>query len=470
MLLAESLLPLTGFVTTVFLTRFLGPRDYGLFTLSASLVSLVQWLAIAPLASAPVKIVREAQDWRPVASALLRAHAALGCIAVIVLLAGAPVLAIVFDEPALVFPLLLLAPEALVFTLAAAHRQVLVGLGDYAGRAAAGAARWSARLVLVLALVGAGAGIPGAMVALIGASLAELLACRTRVQPSLFATGSFRLRSLAFELLPVAAFAACLRLFSNLDLFLMKALGASASETGMYGAALNVFHGVVLTGSAVTPLLLSSMAGQLSKGDVGAARGLARDGIRAGVLLFPFAALAAPCAGEIARLLFGPAYAASGQVLAVLGFAAVANLLLLVAAQMLIAANRPAWCALLGLALLAAGAVGVMVVAPRYGLPGVAWARTGVTAVVATFAVGLACRVLGAAMPWRSVAVAGVLGAGAWAASGLLPAAGLLVLVKVLVLSLALLLALFASGELGRAQVRALAAALSPQRRPGASG
>jgi len=42
--------------------------------------------------------------------------------------------------------------------------------------------------------------------------------------------------------------------------------------------------------------------------------------------------------------------------------------------------------------------------------------------------------------------------------------------VKVLVLSLALLLALFASGELGRAQVRALAAALSPQRRPGASG
>ena len=37
--LAEALLVPTGFVITVFLTRRLGPADYGLFTLSAVLVA-----------------------------------------------------------------------------------------------------------------------------------------------------------------------------------------------------------------------------------------------------------------------------------------------------------------------------------------------------------------------------------------------------------------------------------------------
>src|SRR5262245_4425803 len=109
--MAESLLPLTAFVTTLFVTRWLGPVEYGVFTLAASIGAVVEWLAIAPLAHAPVKLLRLADDWRPAASALLRAHLVLGLFAFTTLALGGPVFAALFDEPRLGFALLLLSPE-----------------------------------------------------------------------------------------------------------------------------------------------------------------------------------------------------------------------------------------------------------------------------------------------------------------------------------------------------------------------
>jgi len=72
--LAEALFPLTGIVTAAFLTRNLGAGDYGLLTLSATLISWIE-LAISGLfARATVKIVGDAKDWRPIGAAVLRLH------------------------------------------------------------------------------------------------------------------------------------------------------------------------------------------------------------------------------------------------------------------------------------------------------------------------------------------------------------------------------------------------------------
>ena len=52
--LAEALLPLTGIVTASFLTRSLGAGNYGLLTLSVTLVSWVEFAIVSLFARATV--------------------------------------------------------------------------------------------------------------------------------------------------------------------------------------------------------------------------------------------------------------------------------------------------------------------------------------------------------------------------------------------------------------------------------
>src|SRR5437773_12508034 len=76
--LAEALLLPTGLITAAFLTRKLAPEGYGLFAVAASLVAWIEWSITAIFSRAAFKLIGEADDWRPIGSALARIHLALG--------------------------------------------------------------------------------------------------------------------------------------------------------------------------------------------------------------------------------------------------------------------------------------------------------------------------------------------------------------------------------------------------------
>ena len=59
--LAEALILPSGFVTAMYLTRRLGPANYGLFSVAASAAASVAWTASSLFARATVKFVSEAQ-------------------------------------------------------------------------------------------------------------------------------------------------------------------------------------------------------------------------------------------------------------------------------------------------------------------------------------------------------------------------------------------------------------------------
>ena len=321
---AEALILPAGLITTVVLTRQLGAEGYGLYTLAATLVAWIEWTIASVFSRATYKCVGEVADWRPVGTMVLRLHLGVSaaCAGLLILLAG-PVAA-VLGEPELAGYLRLFAVDIPIFSLAHAHRAILVGTGAYRQRAWLSAARWTARLVFIVALVGGlEFSIKGAIVASIGASLIELGFARHFLRPALFGPTDFPARRLWIAAVPLFLCALALRVIDKLDLFMLKLLGATAAQAGVYGVAQNLTLLPGIFAMSFAPLLLSTLTRLLRDGHEQHSRLMARDALRLVLLLLPLAGLASGAAGEIVRLIAGPKFMAAGPLLAVLIFEAV---------------------------------------------------------------------------------------------------------------------------------------------------
>ncbi|MEI8018919.1 MAG: oligosaccharide flippase family protein, partial [Schlesneria sp.] len=228
----------TGLITAGILTRKLGTSDYGLLTLSGTIVSWVEWSVASVLARASIKFVSETNDWRPIATALVRWHLILGIAAAIVVWLAAAPLERLLDEPGLTRLMQLMAFGIPIFSVAQAHRNMLAGRGEFKGRAASVAGRWLVRLGLILLFVGAGLNTSYAALAMIGATFAELLVCRRYIRPAFFGPIAPMHKLWAFAI-PLFVAGLSLRVFEKLDLLALKALGGTSEQAGWYGAAQN---------------------------------------------------------------------------------------------------------------------------------------------------------------------------------------------------------------------------------------
>ena len=376
--LAEALLPLTGIVTASFLTRSLGAGNYGLLTLSATLIAWVEFAAVSLFARATIKIVGDARDWRPIGAAVLRLHVFVSMGALAVCWTLAKPCAALLGEPALAAYLALYALDLPIFALANCHRNILIGRGKFSERARASAGRWITRLVLIILLVELGLSVNGAILGSIGASLAELAIARYYIRPSWLGP-TVASASLWGYAVPIFLAAFLLRLL-GLDLLLLKILGASAAQVGIYGAAQNValvMPGIL--GVSLAPLLLSTMTRVMREDGFPAARTLGRNAIRTVIAMLPLAVVAAAVSDEVAILLFGARFAGAGPLLAILVFAGLAIMTINFLSAILIACGNPSWTLKLAAPLLPVAVAGHLVAIPRFGSIGAA----SVTAIVA---------------------------------------------------------------------------------------
>jgi O-antigen/teichoic acid export membrane protein len=278
----------------------------------------------ATCARATVKFVGNAADWRQVGGAVVRLHllASVGAAALLWLLA-LPV-AEVMEEPVLATYVQLFALEIPLFSLTRTQQGILVGIGEFGPRALASAGRWITRLALIVVLVELGLSVTGAILGSIGASLVELAIGSCYVRSSPFRRSAFPLRRLWGYAAPLFLSALSLRLYDKLDLFALKALGGTAAQAGIHGAAQNLSIVPGIFALSFSPVLLSSLTRTLHAGDAPLARAMARDAMRAVVGLLPFAGLTAGTAGEIVLTVFGPAFLSAAPLLGLLIFGALA--------------------------------------------------------------------------------------------------------------------------------------------------
>ena len=464
--LAELLVLPSGVLVAAFLSRQLGPEGYGLFTLAITLVAWVEWSVTSIFARATIKLVGEADDWRPLGTTVVRLHLLVGVGAALVLWVASVPFAALLGEPALATYVQLFALDVPLFALAHGHRNILIGLGAFNRRALASAARWTARLLLVVVLVGLGLSIEGAILGSIGASLVELAVYRFFVRPSLFRGPTAPVRPLWGYALPLFLFALSARLFDHVDLFAIKALGGTAEQAGIYGAAQNLSLAPGIFALSFSPLLLSTLSRILRAGDHQRARGIAHDAMRAVVVLLPLAGLTAGAAPEIVALVFGPAFRDAAPLLAILIFGALALVMISVATAILTAAGKPRWTPALMWPLLLLALAGHAALIPRLGPTGAALVTTLLAGLGALAGVLAVYRLWAVAPPggslWRSVLICGL----AYAAAVTWPAAGPLLILKLAALGLAILLSFVLLRELGAAELNL---ARSLLRRPSAA-
>jgi O-antigen/teichoic acid export membrane protein len=411
-LLAEGLVFPTGLLIAAFLTRRLGPHDYGLYTLT---VSITMWIASgvhAIFSRATVRCVSEADDWHSIGTTVLRLYGGVSLGAAVAVWLAAPMIASLYAEPALSMLLRLLALDIFLFCLAQAHRGILIGVGYFRQRAWLSATRLVAKLVFVVSLVMCGLGLTGAVLGSLGASLVELIVSRLFVRPSLFAPVVAPFSRLWSYAAPLTLTTLCFSLYGKLDVLLLKSLGGTMAQVGFYGAAQQIASTLNILTISFSALLLASLSRLWRTGDLESARQLGGNAMRAVLLLLPIASLVAGASEEIVALALGEKFLPASPVLTVLIFATLAMSMVSVAMTALIAAGKPRWTLFLSGPLVVFVFIGHCVFIPRMGMLGAALVTSGGAGVCALAAVGVVHRFWSIAPPastcWRSLLVCGV--------------------------------------------------------------
>jgi len=462
---AEALVLPTGMITAIYLTRRLGPADYGLFSLAATLTSWLAWFVGALYGRATVKLISESVDPQPERSpavaVMLRAYVLTGGGATLALLAGADTLARLFGEPEMAPYLRLLALEVVLFAVTMAHKEILVGLRRFRERAVCAATRWITRMVLVIALVQSGMSVRGAALGSVLATAAELAIARFYVRPTFVSTGApstgiWRMAA------PLMGYSICIKLFQRIDLFALKALGGSAEEAGFYGAAHNLSIALSLVTLSLAPLLLANLVRLRLAGDRETARRLCEGSLRFALVLLPFAAAAAGASERLVPLLFGARFLPTAPLFSVLIFAEIAMVLGAISTSMIVAADRSRSVLAVSAAMLAAAVAGHTAVIPRFGPIGAAGVTTAVAIAGALAYAWLAASLWQVRLPTATLLRAAMLAAMAAAAASIPLGPPVWVIPQLVVVAIAIFAAFVVGGELSKAEQARLLAIVRP--------
>lgn len=419
--LAQALLPLTGLITAAVLTRHLGPDGYGLFTLSVTLVVWFEFAIVALLGNATVHWIARADERSGAVRSILRLYIWTSVAVAALLWVVAPLLAAAWNEPQMTPMLRFFALDVPIYCMARGYGSVLAGQERFGQQAAAIASRWVVRLLLTVVLVSLGFSIWGAMCAMLGASLVELAVASRRVaRPALWRAPS-PVPGLWALAGPLFVSAIAVRVL-HLDLVLLKALGASATEAGFYGAAYNLaLAPVMIAGAASGALLATLTRGATLQRDQ--AERVVEVSLRILLAGFPVAAVISGSSEAIVALIYGSGFRPAGELLALLIFSSAGLLTVGACSAMVIALGRPRL-TLLPVAVIPPAVAGYLLVVPQLGPVGCAYVTTA--AALAACVLGVAAVVYAWRIPLplssvlRCVLLTGVglVVAGTWSVEG----------------------------------------------------
>lgn len=454
--LAELLFPLTALITTAFLTRQLGPQGYGVLALTLTTIIWIESAITSFFAKATIKFVGETSDWRPAGAMIARLSLRVGTAAMVLLWFLAAPLSTLLNEPDLAYYLCVAAIDIPLFSLGQAYRSSLIGTGNYQGGAVARAGRWLTRMCLVIALVEAGLSITGVLFGVIAASIVELWLSRRYLGPGIF--GKQPRVPIPIRRYGTLLFLSSLSfiIYNGMDLFMLKILGGTTTQAGIYGSAQSLSLLPGLFSWTFSSLLLATLSRQLADSQRNLARELVRDAMRVTLWLIPVAAIIAGAAPELVQVVFGPAFIQAGPLLALLIVGGVANVMFTVALTVMTADGHPARTVLFTAPLIPLALAGHLVLIPRYGQFGAAFVTVAVALLstfVAVVSIGLPWRVwppLGTFL--RSLIIALIVGT----ASVLWPTPGVLVFAKLMVLGVTGLVTYWWIGEFRHGEIAAV--------------
>jgi O-antigen/teichoic acid export membrane protein len=423
MVLGRAAVLPAGLVSAAFLARVLGPADFGIYGVALSIIVWARMSIYMLLNRASIKLIAETPHWEPVAAALIQVQLVLGLTVGAAAFLAAPALADLLGEPELRPVFWVFSTVIPVSTLAKAYENTLNGCRAFRRSALVPVVSETTRLVLILILVGAGLGLKGAALAILGAAGVELWIVRRWVNLRLWQRVTIPHRQILRYSMPLFMDTLAKRLHGRMDLWAVQAL-AGSTAAGYYSVALSANHAGAVFSQALSPVILAAVSDAWAQGRQEAARAMIHQSLRLILWLTPFAALGAGAAPALVGLIFGEAYQPAAVLLAWVSFSIVALVIMSVTAAIFAAVGRPGAAFAFNGPLLILALAGYLLLVPRVGAIGAA-ATTALTAwgvAIATL-VGVYhwCRVGPGRGTVLRVAVTSVVAyflAGAWQAPG----------------------------------------------------
>jgi O-antigen/teichoic acid export membrane protein len=447
---ASALALPAAIITAAFLSRQLGPADYGLLTVTVVIIMWVEAAVTLGFSRAAVKLVAEAENWRASIARVLQVQILVSLAATLLVVAAAPTLSVWLDAPQLKSTLRLLSADIPVFAITEILMAIMVGRGSYKLKAMLRSVYWLGRVGLIFLLVTLIPNVAGALLAIFGASLMVMVASMAFVHPPLSGGGHFSFHRMWGYVWPLFLYTVGMNLFIILDLLFVKALVGVPQAAGFYGAAKNLAIVPVFLAASFSPILIAKLTELRRQGHRDLARSMNRQSIRLILCLLPFAGMTAGAAPEVITAIYGRPFLPSSPALAILIFGALGITMIAVAVSMLIAAGHFKWPFALVLPLLLLAFVGHILLVPRLGAIGAAWVTTTVACIGACSILGVVGRVCHILPPvstfFRSIIVCII----AYFLSSLWPTPGLLVAVKLLLIGVAIVILFLLIGELNR--------------------
>jgi O-antigen/teichoic acid export membrane protein len=339
-LAADAIVPVIGFIIAMYLTRALGPDQYGLYSILFTVVLFAEFIISATCKQTAIRQIASSTEWQAAASQMLAVYSILGAISAAVTFAIAPLIAAAFNLPEMLPLLRFYAIEIFVFSIVSPHRIALIARGFFGYRARLTCIYWIGRMVLTISFVASGLSVSGAIAGNILALAVELIFAR-RLLPIHFRFFSFKEcpPDLFRFALPLMAYEFCFEIAIRSDLLLLRLLGGETLVAGHYAAAQMVAFVPLLLTSSLSSMVLSGATRIYCQKDTVALQGLSQQLMKTLFWIFPFCAIISGSAETIMVFLFGPGYQNAGTILTVLIFLPGPVLIARNAANVLIAAN-----------------------------------------------------------------------------------------------------------------------------------
>lgn len=371
---SSGIFVVAGYVVNLWLGRYLGPVNYGMYGVVISLMSMVNLVQSAGLPNAVSKYIAEDESN---ADGILAKGLTLQTVATIIItftyfLLSAFIANLLQDRSLIPYIQLsaFILPAYGIFNLYVGYYN---GLHRF-GRQALLSIAYS--VVKIIAVVGLSS-VLFLTGALAGFIIAPAIALATGFRlPKRFDT-DFPAKKLILFSLPLIGFALFSTLQQSVDLYLIKALSVSAKDPGYYTASQNIARISFFGLSAFSIVLFPSISRSVGQKNIEKTKDLINRSLRyVLMILLPITLMISATSGNIIKLLYSSSYLPAQESLSILviGFAFLT--IFGVCANILNGAGSPRLS--MAIALLSAGlsALLCLILIPSMGIAGAAWATT----------------------------------------------------------------------------------------------
>jgi stage V sporulation protein B len=410
--IARIVFLLSGYVTTVFLARFLGPNQFGLYSIVTSLVFIISVVLVTSVQQTTSKFVSEQPKRRDsIKYQLFILQALVAALFFLLYFLLSPTIAALLNDSSLVPYIRYTALLIITNSLFVLFLGYLNGTKDFKGQGLLESLYLIMKALIVMALVLFGFSVYGAITGFILAALISLA----------WAIYSIGLRSAPPVLpirkvlkfgTPIFLLTGVSLLLMNLDLFFLKAQSSANTVVGYYVSALQIaripYYIVPVLSLIAFPLISEST----HRGRTKLAAVYVGKVVKYSTIVLVFMAfVVAATSSNILQLLFGVAYLPGSAPLAVLMFGLSLFALYMILTTIISAAGRPRKALHISLVCLAVDIVLLMLLVPRYQMLGAAYATSATMVlgvVMAGFSVWRRFKVLLRAKEAGAVLLAGL--------------------------------------------------------------